>query len=124
VKPRERIPVSAPQTGLQSPFAALDLGPLPPGPEVRPAPEQAPAKHKGRIVLRREKAQRGGKTVVVASDLPTHLSPPEIEILARQARQACGCGGTVRGREIELQGDQPDRVRAFFEKLGFRVVGP
>jgi len=89
-------------------------------------PEAAPttARHKGRIVLRREKSQRGGKTVVVASDLPTHLSPPEIASLAREARQACGCGGTVRGREIELQGDQPKRVRVFFEKLGFRVVGP
>jgi translation initiation factor 1 (eIF-1/SUI1) len=29
----------------------------------------------------------------------------------------------VRGREIELQGDNPQRVRAFFESAGFRVAG-
>lgn len=77
----------------------------------------------GRVVLRREKAQRGGKTVVVVSDFDARISDVEIEDLARQARQACGCGGTVRDREIELQGDNPPKVRTFFENSGFRVAG-
>jgi apolipoprotein N-acyltransferase len=46
-----------------------------------------------------------------------------LQQLAREARQACGCGGTVREREIELQGDNPPKVRAFFESAGFRVAG-
>lgn len=77
----------------------------------------------GRIVLRREKAQRGGKTVVVVSDFEDRIADSEIENLAKKARQACGCGGTVRGREIELQGDNVPKVRAFFESAGFRVAG-
>ena len=77
----------------------------------------------GRIVLRREKAQRGGKTVVVVSDFEDRIPDSEIENLAKMARQACGCGGTVRGREIELQGDNVPKVRAFFESVGFRVAG-
>ena len=77
----------------------------------------------GRIVLRREKAQRGGKTVVVVSDFEDRIPDSEIENLAKKARQACGCGGTVRGREIELQGDNVPKVRAFFESVGFRVAG-
>ena len=62
--------------------------------------------------------------MVVVSQLPTHLSPPELENLCRDTRKALGCGGSLQGREIELQGDQPDRVRAHFEKLGYLVVGP
>lgn len=118
----KKIPVSAPQNPLQSPFAALRMEGLPEGKDVPPAPPVSPKRP--RIVLRREKSQRGGKTVVVVSQLPTHLSPPEIENLARDARKTLGCGGAVRGREIELQGDQPGRVRDYFEKRGYAVAGP
>lgn len=125
----KKIPVSASQTSLQqNPFARLDIGGLPPGPEKDIVPEPPVESVRGkpkvhRVVLRREKAQRGGKTVVIVSQLPTHLSPPELENLCRDARKSLGCGGTVVNREIELQGDQPDRVRAFFEKIGYQVGG-
>lgn len=120
----KKVPVSAPQAPLQNPFAGLSSDGLPEG-EITPPPNPAPAAkaRRHRIVLRREKSQRGGKTVVVVSQLPTHLSPPEIENLTRAARKALGCGGCVSGREIELQGDQPDRVRAYFERQGYDVGG-
>jgi translation initiation factor 1 len=95
---------------------------LPDPPALEPRAETTLRK-KGRVVLRREKAQRGGKTVVVVSDFEGHITDKEIECLARDARQSCGCGGTVRGREIELQGDNAPKVRAFFESEGFRVAG-
>jgi len=123
----KKIPVSAPQTPLQSPFAALDSTGLPEGSLAEEKSKLDNRKSKisrHRVVLRREKSNRGGKTVVVVSQLPTHLSPPELENLCRDARKGLGCGGTLQGREIELQGDQPDRVRAYFEKLGYTVVGP
>jgi translation initiation factor 1 len=118
-----KIPVSGPQQPLQNPFAALSSEGLPEG-AVAPAPEPPRGQAKRpRVVLRREKSQRGGKTVTVISQIPTHLSPPEIENLCREARKALGCGGTVEGREIELQGDQPERVRAYLEKRGYQVGG-
>jgi translation initiation factor 1 len=117
----KKIPVSAPQQPLQSPFSMLDSAGLPEGP-ADPLPQKL--SRKARIVLRREKAQRGGKTVIVVSQLPTHLSPPEIMDLAREARRALGCGGSVRGREIEIQGDQARRVRSHFEASGYEVAGP
>jgi len=121
----KKIPVSAPQAPLASPFASLDvsaLGPLPEG-RLAPPPPGPPLK-RHRVVLRREKAQRGGKTVIVISQLPTHLSPPEIEGLLREARKALGCGGAVHGREIEIQGDQAARVRDFLAARGLDAVGP
>jgi translation initiation factor 1 len=121
---KTRIDISGQQSALQSPFAALQLEDLPDAP---PQPERemavaAPTKM-GRVVLRREKAQRGGKTVVVVSDFEDRIPDAEIEDLAKKARQACGCGGTVRGREIELQGDNAPKVRSFFASAGFRVAG-
>ena len=117
----KKIPISAPQQPLQSPFSTLSIGALP---EVAADPAASRAKKKFRLALRRERAQRGGKTVIVVSQLPTHLSALEIEELARGARRDLACGGSVRGREIEIQGDQPDRVRRYFEALAYEVVGP
>ena len=117
-----RIETSASAIGIQSPFASLSIDGLPPGPD-EPIQRPLPPTKLGRVVLRREKSERGGKTVVVVSDFAGHISETEIAEFARKARQSCGCGGTVRGREIELQGDNPAQVRAFFEKAGFRVAG-
>ncbi|MET0253527.1 MAG: translation initiation factor [Terrimicrobiaceae bacterium] len=117
----KKIPVSAPQQPLQSPFSTLSSAGFPEVP-AHSAPSRA--KKKFRVALRRERAQRGGKTVIVVSQLPTHLSVFEIEGLASGARRELACGGAVRGREIEIQGDQAGRVRHYFEALGYEVVGP
>lgn len=106
-----RIPVSASQGALQTPFAALDLPGLPPGP---PEPVDSPAAplKLGRLTFRKEKARRGGKTVVVASGFAPEFSDEAIEDLARKVRKLIGCGGTVEGREIVWQGDDPEKFRA------------
>ena len=109
---------------LNNPFAGLRTEGLPPG-EEPPAPIGI-ARRKpglGRVVLRREKAHRGGKTVIVVHDFAPSIPMSMIEELARKLRQACGCGGTVRQRSIELQGDQPARIRALLEEEGFKVAG-
>ena len=122
----KKIQTDAASGPLANPFAGLNLSGLPPGPS-EPAGETTPEKEaparRGRVVLRREKSQRGGKTVVVVGDFEAGISAGQIEDLGRTARKACGCGGTVRGREIEIQGDQPARVAAFFREQGFRVAG-
>ena len=120
-----RIPVTATSERLQSPFAALQIEGLPAAPECPPPASEPEKKSRcgGRVILRREKAQRSGKTVVLVSGFAEEIPTGLIEELARDARHHCGCGGTVREREIELQGDQPDRVRQFFLQAGFRVAG-
>jgi len=119
----KKIPVSQSQSPLSAnPFASLEISAdLPPGPEQTSVPK--PQGPRGRVVLRREKSQRGGKTVIVVGDFASHFTADDLETFARKAKQSCGCGGTVSGREIELQGDDPARVRRFFEGEGFRVAG-
>ena len=117
-----RIPVSGPRENLQSPFAGLSIPDLPEGvPQVveKPARRSPP----GRVVLRKEKAQRGGKPVIVVSGFHAGISPEEIGRLAGDARKQLGCGGTVRDCEVELQGDNPAAVRKVFLSAGFRVDG-
>ena len=109
--------------GLGEALSGLDLGPLPPAP-TKPAPAEPPKpKELGRVVLRRETAHRGGRTVIVVHDFPPALTKPALEDLARDLRHAVGTGGTLRERTIEMQGDQPAKIRAFLEKLGFQVAG-
>jgi translation initiation factor 1 len=102
-----------------NPFEKLSSAGLPEGPPATP-----PARLKlGRVVLQRERAHRGGKTVIVVHDFAPQITLARIEALASQLKKACGCGGTVKGREIEIQGDQPGKIRALLEAEGFQVAG-
>lgn len=124
-KGKPKIPVHTAASGLTgNPFASLDGSNLPDGPaqppEIKPAPREVGT---GEVILRREKAHRGGKTVIVAGAFDPTISDAQLEALAKRARHSCGCGGTFRDREIELQGDNAVKVRKFFESTGFRVRG-
>ncbi len=117
---KKHIPVSGPQADLQSPFAGLSIPGLPDGTvQEEKIANQAP----GRIILRKEKAHRGGKPVIVAYGFHDGISPQEIERIASGARKQLGCGGTVRDREMEFQGDNSAAVRKVLQAAGFRVDG-
>jgi translation initiation factor 1 len=110
---------------MASPFDTLDSSALPPGPEPK-AKETQPAQglwKMGRVILQRETAHRGGKTVLVVKDFATHLPVSVIENVGKRLRQGCGCGGTVKDKRIELQGDNVAKVRALLEAEGFQVGG-
>jgi translation initiation factor 1 len=77
----------------------------------------------GRVTLRRERAHRNGKSVIVVYDFATHLPDTVIEKTARKLRDRCACGGTVKNRSIEIQGDQPAKIRTVLEAEGYQVAG-
>lgn len=115
--------------GFFSAFEKLEIGGLPEGPAENPPEEPCdadapPAKRgHGRVVLRRETAHRGGKCVVVVEGFDAALDDAFLEALLKRLRAACGCGGTVKGRTLELQGEQATRARALLTAEGFRVAG-
>ena len=109
----------------QNPFAALSAAGLPvvpvrPG-SATPAPVQAPAKNRGRVDIKRTTAGRGGKTVSLVTGF-VGIGLPEKESLAKKMRAACGCGGTVKDGDIEIQGDQRETVARILTEAGFRPV--
>jgi translation initiation factor 1 len=122
---KPKLDLSPTGAGLANPFAALAVSGLPEGPQIAPAKPEAIAKPSkfGRVVLRREKAHRGGKTVIVIHDFAPNISYAYIAALAGKLKSACACGGTVHERIVEIQGDQPARIRAFLEQEGFQVAG-
>lgn len=117
--------------GFAGAFSGLQIGGLPDGPQNQqksgfedkePTVSRTPAKL-GRVVLRRETAHRGGKCVIVVDGFDPAIEPAFIEALAKRLRAACGCGGAVKDRAIEMQGDQPARIREKLAAEGFRVAG-
>ena len=147
-RPKEshkKVDVSRPATPLQhNPFAVLgeldalkNLAPVPaPEPEKLPrAPKPAkaakapkppiPKNSRGRLVLRREKKDRGGKVVVVVSGFAELPGANSVMIanLAKELKGKLGCGGSFDRQEIVLQGDRCAAVNALLEELGFRVDG-
>ena len=124
---KPKLDLSPTGAALHNPFAALNADGLPDGPATpAPAPGEPklprPSKY-GRVVLRREKAHRGGKTVIVVHEFAPNIGHAYIEALAGKLKSACACGGTKRDRTIEIQGDQPARIRALLEQEGFQVAG-
>jgi len=111
----------------QNPFSTLSSAGLPVAPKVVLAaaatakPAGAPIKNRGRVEIRRETGGRGGKTVSVVSGF-VGIGLPEKEQLTKKMRAACGCGGTVKEGNIEIQGDQRETIARILSEAGFRPV--
>jgi translation initiation factor 1 len=108
-----------------NPFAALEeaFGDLPSGevasapPHPEPTPNNAaPLMLQGKIILRREKKGRGGKTATVLEGL--RLPDDALQDMAHQLRRSLGCGAHVEGTSIVLSGAQAERVRAWLSAQG------
>jgi translation initiation factor 1 len=84
-----------------------------------------PKNSRGRLVLRREKKDRGGKVVVVVSGFAELPGANSVMIanLAKELKGKLGCGGSFDRQEIVLQGDRAAAVASLLEELGFRVDG-
>lgn len=111
----------------QNPFGDLSALGLPTGPAAKPsaakpgAPVPEPAKNRGRMEIKRTTAGRGGKTVTVVTGF-VGIGLPEKEQLCKKMRGACGCGGTVKDGDLEIQGDQRETVARILTEAGFRPV--
>jgi translation initiation factor 1 len=49
------------------------------------------------------------------------LSPDDLKVLAKDLKQTCGTGGTVKDGAIEIQGDQRERIAARLKALGYKT---
>lgn len=123
----EKIPTNGGQSLGQNPFGALSGAGLPSTPQNVPAPankvssRSQPNTNRGRVDIKRTTAGRGGKTVTLVTGF-VGIGLPEKEQLAKKMRNACGCGGTVKDGDIEIQGDQREKIAAILTAAGFRPV--
>jgi len=105
---------------VSHPFEKLAglVGRLPPGPDepATPAPTPAANAFAGRIVVRRERKGRGGKTVTVVQGVA--LRGEALDAFGRALKKALGCGASIEQGDVVLQGDLIDRVEDHLRKLG------
>ncbi len=69
--------------------------------------------------IQRDRKRRRGKTVTVVSGLQ-HSTATFKELLTT-LKTTCGAGGTLKDGEIEIQGDQREKVAAKLRELGYKV---
>ena len=73
----------------------------------------------GIVRVSRETKGRKGKDVTIISGLP--LDEAAIQTLAKQLKQRCGSGGTVKDGVIEIQGDHRSLLMTELTAQGYRV---
>ncbi len=74
----------------------------------------------GRVIVRYERAGRGGKEVTVIEQLD--LPPARLAALLKTLKSALGCGGSVEGDTLMLQGDHRKRLPEVLNRHGARKV--
>ena len=80
--------------------------------------QQAPAGD-GVVRIARETKGRKGKGVTLVTGVP--LADDDLKSLAKQLKQLCGTGGTIKEGVIEIQGEHRDRLFDWFQTKGYKV---
>jgi len=130
VSRKPKISTDAASVLSSNPFAGLGgvLGELPAGEPIADPPKKAGEgaeiarpSLRGKIVVRREKKGRGGKTATIIEGL--RLPAETLAEMAQQLRRKLGCGAHVEGATIVVTGAQTERVRSWLGSQGAtRVV--
>lgn len=83
------------------------------------APKAGAPKPDGIVRVGRETTGRKGKGVTVITGVP--LAAEALQKLAKQLKQKCGAGGTVKAGIIEIQGDHRDVLVETLQQQGYTV---
>ncbi len=151
-RPKPKLDCFAPEAFKVNPFASLplDLQTIPddsaPAPgdkdsgQVEECPSLTPedrkllkafgddslgiqaGKSRAKLHMRLEKKGRGGKSVTVVSGFGDWGPLEQMELL-QTLRRELGIGGRFQEDCMELQGDQRQRINAWFNQRGFGISG-
>jgi translation initiation factor 1 len=97
---------------------ALPPGPAPASPAAAPVAAHDP--YAAKIVIAKTRKGRGGRTVTAVDGV--RLEGDALAELAREIAKALGCGASVEDGRIIVQGEQQERLRAFFAARGARKI--
>lgn len=74
----------------------------------------------GKIRVQRSTKGRKGKGVTLITGIPLEGSP--LKELAKNLKQKCGTGGTVKNGIIEIQGDHREVLIQQLKSLGYQAI--
>ncbi|CED57234.1 stress response translation initiation inhibitor YciH [Aliivibrio wodanis] len=81
--------------------------------------KQERPKGDGIVRIQRETKGRKGKGVCVVTGLD--MEDAQLKLLAAQLKKVCGCGGAIKDGNIEIQGDNREKIKEFLTKQGHTV---
>ena len=120
-KKRKSVDVEGSAELTHNPFAALVGVSAEPGPEAEPeAPAEATSlrpRFAKKVVVRRQKKGRGGKTATRISGVLE-----DRDAMAAELKKSLGCGAVVEGEDIVLLGSLVDRAADWLEAQGAKRV--
>ncbi|GIU28999.1 stress response translation initiation inhibitor YciH [Shewanella sp. MBTL60-007] len=93
---------------------STDSGRIAPEKQTQTAPEGD-----GVVRIHKDSKGRKGKGVSVIKGLG--LQEKELKALAQKLKKQCGCGGTVKEFNIEVQTDNREQLKTLLEKLNYTV---
>ncbi|MCK3658919.1 translation initiation factor Sui1 [Pasteurellaceae bacterium Pebbles2] len=73
----------------------------------------------GIVRIQRQTSGRKGAGVCVITGLD--LNDDELKKLAADLKKRCGCGGSVKDGNIEIQGEKRDLLKQLLEQKGYQV---
>ncbi|WP_300181364.1 stress response translation initiation inhibitor YciH [uncultured Aliivibrio sp.] len=81
--------------------------------------KQERPKGDGIVRIQRETKGRKGKGVCAITGLD--MEDTQLKLLAAQLKKVCGCGGAIKDGDIEIQGDNREKIKEFLVKQGHTV---
>lgn len=85
----------------------------------RCAKKPSPPKGDGIVRISRETKGRKGKGVTLISGLD--LDSEKLKAVAKELKQRCGTGGTIKDGVIEIQGDHREMLLGVLQQRGWKV---
>ncbi|MBY6196456.1 stress response translation initiation inhibitor YciH [Vibrio hangzhouensis] len=83
--------------------------------------KQKPVRPKGDGIVRIQKQTKGRKGKGVSIITGLDLEDAALKLLAAELKKVCGCGGSVKDGDIEIQGDAREKIKTVLEKKGYTV---
>jgi translation initiation factor 1 len=71
----------------------------------------------GKVLIALETKGRKGKGVTTIKGLP--ITSDELKKLGKKLKAQCGTGGSVKEGQIEIQGDNRQKIKDLLEKEGY-----
>jgi translation initiation factor 1 len=78
---------------------------------------ETPPAAKQKLRVRLDTKQRAGKSVTLIEGFVGKQE--DLEELGKKLKSYCGTGGSVKGNEIVVQGDQREKVMQWLQKNGY-----